>query len=82
MIDFVSNRSQDDRAGSRWIRRLPVLTALKALAIGVNPRWGTCTVVTSHRTGRVLRIEDRVNRVARVYVSDEPERTKRARIHL
>ena len=46
MIDFVSNRSQDDRAGSRWIRRLPVLTALKALAIGVNPRWGTCTVVT------------------------------------
>ena len=82
MIDFVSARSQDTVAGSRWMKRFPVLAALKALANGVNPRWGTSTVVVSNRTGMILRTEDRVNRRARVYVSDKLERTKRARIHL
>lgn len=59
MIGMMNGRSQDIDATDQWARRFPVLARLKGLANGVNPRWGTKTVVVSNRTGNIVRLEDR-----------------------
>ena len=59
MIDVMDGRSQDAHVPGKWVRRFPVLVALKGFANGINPKYGTKTVVVSKSTGDIIRIEDR-----------------------
>ena len=49
---------------SEWVLRFPILARLKGFANGVNPRWGTRTVLVCDATGNILRLEERGERVA------------------
>ena len=59
MIFMTSARSQETQGESTWVHRFPILAKLKGLANGVNPRWGTKTVIVSDDTGDIIRIESR-----------------------
>ncbi len=63
-----------------WLRGSPIFASLKGFANGVNPRWGTRTVVVSLSTGDIIRLEDRGKK--RAEVSGEPQRSGRVRIYL
>ena len=41
------------------MHRFPILAKLKGLANGLNPRWGTKTVVVSDETGDIIKLESR-----------------------
>ena len=59
MIGMLIRRSQDRRPQAGPYGLLPSCGALKGLANGVNPRWGTRTVVVSVATGDIIRFEER-----------------------
>ncbi len=73
MIDLMYGRSQDARVPGKWVRRFPILAALKSLANGVNPKHGTKTVVVSKSTGNIMWLEDRAGNIIRL----EDSRRKR-----
>ncbi|MCE2462584.1 MAG: hypothetical protein J4F46_01505 [Dehalococcoidia bacterium] len=52
-------RSQDEYVPGKWVRRFPILAALKSFANGVNPKYGTKTVVVSKITGNIVWLEDK-----------------------
>ena len=62
---MMDRRSQDAYVPGKWVRRFPILAALKSLANGVNPKYGTKTVVGSKSTGNVMWLEDRAGNVIR-----------------
>lgn len=80
MIGMLIRRSQDRRpeAGVLWPSTL--LRRLKGLANGVNPRWGTKTVVVSGATGDIIRFEERGGKEREAHV--RPRSAGRARLYL
>ena len=80
MIDLMKAGSQGKSAIGAWVRRVPILARIKGFANGVNPRWGTRTVVVSDRTGDIIRLESR-DKPGIEFVG-QPRRPKRARIFL
>ena len=53
---MLDRPSQDTSELSSWVRMFPFIARLKGLANGVNPRWGTKTVVVSDTSGKVVRL--------------------------
>ena len=66
------------RTRTWWLWRTPFLVRVKGFANGVNPRWGTRTVVVSDTTGNIVRLMNRGKR--RVELGGEREGPRRARI--
>lgn len=56
---MTSTSSQETQGESNWVHRLPILAKLKGLVNGLNPRWGTKTVVVSDDTGDIITLESR-----------------------
>lgn len=59
----MDRRSQDEYVPGKWVRRFPILAALKSFANGVNPKYGTKTVVVSRSTGDIVWLEDRAGNI-------------------
>ena len=78
----MRDTSQDASVRGEWLRRFPILAALKGLANGVSPRWGTKTVVVSYVTGDILRVESRAKGRAKEHLNGKRQQSKRARIFL
>ena len=64
-------------ARSLWQDSL--LGRLKGLVNGVNPRWGSKTVVVSVATGDIIRVEERGGKGRETRV--QPRRAGRARLY-